>query len=73
MMRLMCLKQLMLVKPLIGTSVLIVITGTFLRKILHFSQKHVCHNLIQKTIIFNDFPFVSVKVNDYRIKKCWFD
>ena len=37
---LMCLKKLMLTKSLVCVSVLTVITGTFLRLILDFSQKY---------------------------------
>ena len=40
MIELMCLKKLMLTKSLVCVSVLTVITGTFLRLILDFSQKY---------------------------------
>ena len=40
MIELMCLKKLMLTKPMVCVSVLTVITGTFLILILDFSQKY---------------------------------
>ena len=40
MIELMCLKKLMLTKSLVCVSVLTVITGTFLRLTLDFSQKY---------------------------------
>ena len=40
MIELMCLKKLMLTKSLVCVSVLTVLTGTFLRLILDFSQKY---------------------------------
>ena len=40
MIRLICLKELILVKPMSYAGALFVITGTFLRSILKFSQKY---------------------------------
>ena len=48
-------------------SVLSAITGAFLRKILDFSQKCGCHDLMLKAMNFNDAVIVSVRWNDYRI------
>ena len=61
----MCLKELMLLKPMVHVSVIFVITGIFLRSILNFSQRF--HDLIQKAMSFNNAAIVSVKWNDYRI------
>ena len=40
MIELMCLKKLMLTKAIVQSSLLFVITGTFLRQNLDFSQKY---------------------------------
>ena len=71
MIRLVCLKELMLTKPMVEVNVLFDITGSFLRKILDFNQKHErngCHSLMQKYISFNKVATVSVKGTDYRIQ-----
>ena len=53
MIGLMCLKKLMLTKPLIGVCVIFVIND--------------CHDLMQKATCFNDVGIASVKLNDYTI------
>ena len=71
MIRLVCLKELMLTEPMVEVNVLFDITGFFLRKILDFSQKHEwngCHSLMQKYLNFNEVVTVSVKGTDYRIQ-----
>ena len=45
---LICLEELMLTKPVVSASVLFVITSTFLRSNLDFSQCNGCHHLMQK-------------------------
>ena len=67
MLKLMCLKELMLAKPLICPSVLFAITGNFFRWIWDFSQKcDWCYNLMQKAMTFIDVEIASVERNDYR-------
>ena len=64
------MKELMLTKPMVQANILFVITGSFSRNMLDFSQKHGqngCHSLMQKYISFNEVATVSVKGNDYRI------
>ena len=61
MIGLMCPKELMLTKPMVCKSVLSAITGAFLRKILDFSQKCGCHDLMLKAMNFNDVVIVSVR------------
>ena len=65
------MKELMLAKSVVEVNLLFDITGSFLRKILDFSQKHEwngCHSLMQKYISFNEVATVSVKGTDYRIQ-----
>ena len=62
-------KELILTKPMVLESVLLVITGTFVDINFEF-QTDVCnggHNLMQKAMNFNDIAIVTVRGNDYRI------
>ena len=45
---LICLEELMLTKPVVSASALFVITSTFLRSNIDFSQCDGCHHLMQK-------------------------
>ena len=62
-------KELILTKPMVLESVLLVITGTFVDINFEF-QTDVCnggHNLMQKAMNFNDIAIVTVRGNDYII------
>ena len=65
MIRLMCQKELLLIKLMVQVSVLLFITGTILR----YKTKicYGCPDLMQKAIKFNDIAIVSIKRNGYRI------
>ena len=59
----MCLREFMLTKPMVCTSVLYVITGAFLILILALHPKAFSgfQDLMQKAISFNDIVIISVK------------
>ena len=70
MIGLMCLKELVLIKPLAFLSVLFVITCTYLLKVTFSFQSKACndwHNLMQKAMSLLDVAIASVKGNFYRI------
>ena len=65
-------KELILTKPMVLESVLLVITGTFVDINFEF-QTDVCnggHNLMQKAMNFNDIAIVTIRGNDYEFIFC---
>ena len=69
MLLLMCLKELMLTKPVVHSSVIICHYCYFLGVNFGFQPKRCdgCHDLMQKAMSFNDAAIVSIKGSDYRI------
>ena len=67
MMRLILQREFVLTKQMHQMSVIFVIIATFKIKILNMNLRNGCHNLMQKSIKFNDVPIVSIKGSDYRI------
>ena len=62
-------KELILIKQMHQKSVIFLIDYNFLDKDLKYESYlfNGCHDLMQKTMTFNDIAIVSVKISDYRI------
>ena len=63
------LKELILISPINQKSVIFVIIVFFLHKNFNYKPYlcNDCHDLMQKTINFNDVAIVSINGSDYRI------
>ena len=62
-------KELILIKQMHQKSVIFLIDYNFLDKDFKYESYlfNGCHDLMQKTMTFNDIAIVSVKISDYRI------